>query len=88
MDEMPDRSINREQLEVQLTTILLLARPILLLGGLALLIYAAGALIKYPVGSGAALIMALFLFLLNFSYRFICIVARLGALLATMGQRS
>lgn len=78
------RRLARERLEIYLLHLLLAYRPLVVIGGVILLVYATVALMANPVMGFAALVPAVFLLLLGFSYPFGLYTARLGAWIATL----
>lgn len=83
---MPRQNRDRDRWEAYFMMILLATRPILLFGGLLMLVYAIVAMMAYPVVGGVALGLALLLFLMVFYERVLLWVARLGALIVTLGR--
>ena len=78
------RRLARERLEIYLVHLLLAFRPLILIGGLLLLVYAIiGMLIHSPAGF-ASLVPAVFLLLLGSSYPAVLYTARLGAWIGTL----
>jgi hypothetical protein len=84
---VPKGHPDHARLEVYLLTILLMARPFWVIGGIILLIFGIAALPMYPASSVVTLLLALFLFLLSYSYPMALHVARIWARLATLGRR-
>ncbi len=78
------RRLARERLEIYLLHLLLAYRPLIVIGGVLLLVYAIAALIINPVVGSAALVPAVFLLLLGYSYPVSLYTARLGAWIATL----
>jgi hypothetical protein len=80
------RRLARERLEIYLVHLLLAYRPLILIGGLLLLVYAiVGMIISSPAGY-ASLVPAIFLLLLGNSYPVALYTARLGAWIGTLGR--
>jgi uncharacterized membrane protein len=77
----------RERLEVYLLNLLLAHREILLFLGLTLLVYGVVTFFLYPIVSGAALLLVVFIFLLVYSFRAALYTARLGAWIGTLWRQ-
>ncbi len=84
---MSNRRRDQERWEYLFMYILLATRPVQLVGGLILFIYAVVTLLLHPVVSSIALILAAYLFLLVFSDRVALYTARFGGWVATVGKR-
>ena len=78
------RRLARERLEIYLLHLLLAYRPLIVIAGVLLVVYAIIALVVSPVVGGAALVPAMFLLLLGYSYPVSLYTARLGAWIATL----
>ena len=78
------RRLARERLEIYLLHLLLAYRPLIVIGGVLLSVYAIIGLIVNPIVGGAALVPAVFLLLLGYSYPVSLYTARLGAWIATL----
>jgi hypothetical protein len=78
------RRLARERLEVYLVYLMLMYRPLILIGGVLLLMYAFVALLMSSMMGYAALIPALFLLLLGNSYNAVLYTARIGAWIGTL----
>jgi hypothetical protein len=78
------RRLARERLEFYLLHLLLAYRPLIVIAGVLLLVYAITALILYPVVGVATLVPAVFLLLLGYSYPIALYTARLGSWIATL----
>jgi len=74
----------RERLEIYLVHLLLAYRPLILFGGLLLLVYAILAMVASSVTGFASLVPAVFLLLLGSSYPVVLYTARLGAWIGTL----
>lgn len=81
------KRLDREGLEIYLLNLLLAYRPLLFICGVFLLFYAIGMFISSLLGGVIALMSAMFLLLLSFSYNLSLQVARLGAWLGTRWRR-
>ena len=82
---MPNRQrLARERLEIYLVHLLLAYRPLILIGGLLLLVYAILAMVASAVTGFASLVPAVFLLLLGSSYPVVLYTARLGAWIGTL----
>lgn len=73
------RRLNRERLEIYLVHLILAYRRLLFTLGWALLLYAYVMMSRSLLAGGIILVLALFLFLLFYSYRAVVLVARVGA---------
>jgi hypothetical protein len=80
------RRLAREQLEIYLVHLLLAYRPMLLIAGLLLLLFAIVALFYNLMIGCASLLPAIFLLLLSNSYNSVVFTARLGAWIGTLGR--
>jgi len=80
------RRLARERLEIYLVHLLLTYRPLILIGGLLLLIYAIAALLLSLPTAFAGLVPAIFLLLLGSSYPAVLYTAGLGAWIGTLGR--
>ena len=74
----------RERLEIYLVHLLLAYRPLILIGGLLLMVYAILAMVASSVTGFASLVPAVFLLLLGSSYPVVLYTARLGAWIGTL----
>ncbi len=74
----------RERLEIYLVHLFLAYRPLILIGGLLLLVYAILAMVASSVTGFASLVPAVFLLLLGNSYPVVLYTARLGAWIGTL----
>jgi len=74
----------RERLEIYLVHLFLAYRPLILIGGLLLLVYAILAMVASSVTGFASLVPAVFLLLLGSSYPVVLYTARLGAWIGTL----
>jgi hypothetical protein len=84
---MPSRRrLARERLEYYLLYLILAYRYLILLGGLALLVFAAAFLFVNPYAGFVILVPALFLLLVSSSYNAVLYTARLGAWIGTLGR--
>jgi hypothetical protein len=78
------RRLARERLEIYLLHLLLAYRRLTWFGGLLLLIYALISLVLSPLLGFAALVPAVFLLILSYSYNATLYTARVGAWIATL----
>jgi hypothetical protein len=82
------RQLRRETLEVYLVHLILAYRPLILVFGLALLVYAIAAMFKNPLAGYVILLPAAFLLLLSNSFHVVLYTARLGAWLGTLWRQN
>jgi len=73
-----------ERIEIYLVHLLLAYRPLILIGGLLLLVYASLSMVASTVTGFASLVPAVFLLLLGSSYPVVLYTARLGAWIGTL----
>lgn len=78
----------RERLEFYLVQLILIYRRFILMIGVLLLVYALGTLMMNSVMGFAALVPALFLFILGNSYNAVLYTARLGAWIGTLWRHN
>ena len=81
------RRLRRETLEVYLVHLILAYRPLILIFGLALLVYAIATMFTYPLAGYVVLLPAFFLLLLSNSFHVVLYTARLGAWLGTLWRQ-
>ena len=74
----------RDQLEIYLVHFFLSYRPMILIAGVILLLYAIVMLFINPIAGSAGFLPAVFLLLLSNSYNFTLYTARLGAWIGTL----
>ena len=78
------RRLRRESLEIYLVHLILAYRPLIVVVGLLLLVYAIATLFKYPLAGYVILVPAIYLLLLGNSFNVVIFTARLGAWMATL----
>ena len=83
---MPNRHTDRDRWEHYLATILLATRPIQMIGGVILFIYAAASLFAYPLVGAVALVFSVLLFVLVISDQAAVYAERLGAWVMTIND--
>jgi len=79
---------NQEHLEIYLVNLLLAYRPLLFLGGLFLLIYAAASITISIKASIITLVIAILLLLLVYSYQATLYIAKAGAWIGSFWNRN
>ena len=82
------KRLARERLEFYLVQLILIYRRFILMIGVLLLMYALGTLMMNSVMGFAALVPALFLFILGNSYNAVLYTARLGAWIGTLWRHN
>ena len=78
------RRLARERLEYYLVYLILAYRPLILIVGLLLLVFATANLFLNRIAGFSALFPAIFLLLLGNSYNVVVYTARLGAWIGTL----
>jgi hypothetical protein len=81
------KKLRRERLEIYLVYLLLAYRRLLLVGGIALLVYAVLVMIKSPLAGTIVGVVATYPLLLATSYRAVLLTARFGAWIGTLGRK-
>jgi hypothetical protein len=76
--------LRRESLEIYLVHLILAYRPLIMVVGLFLLVYAIATMFRFPLANYAILLPATFLLLLGNSYNVAVYTARLAAWIATL----
>ena len=80
------KRLDRERLEIYLVHLLLAYRPLVLIGGLLLLLYADSVMLSSLYSGLVLVVVAALPLLMATSYRFLVLTARLGAWIATLGR--
>ena len=78
------RRLARERLEIYLVHLFLSYRPLILIAGVILLVYAVATMFINPIIGSASLLPAIYLILLSSSYNVTLYTARLGAWIGTL----
>ena len=78
------RRRSRETLEIYLVHLILAYRPLILIVGLLLLVYAIATMFTIPLAGYVILLPAIFLLLLSNSFNVVLHTARLGAWIGTL----
>ena len=78
------RRLAREKLEIYLVHLILAYRPLILISGLFLLVYAIAIIASTPLAGNLVLLPACFLLLLGSSFTVVFHMARFGAWMGTL----
>jgi hypothetical protein len=81
------KKLDREKLEVYFVYLLLAARPLLMICGIFLSVYSFLMTSVSYILSGLLFSVAVYLFILSYSYPVVLFSARLGAWIATLRER-